>query len=398
MKILLTIHHYLDKNLGAPGVTWNLGQEYQAQGHEVSYFSFDQLPANLPEKVGSLLFPLFVAIHIMKRLRDDALDVVVASTGDAWLWGKLGHLFGRRMPLLVTQSHGLEHMLHLQRLEDARQGKLKLSWKYPLYHGGFRLWEVSESLRSADICFFLNANDTDYAINQLDVVTTSALVIPNGLPNYLLGLPIEDGMFETDDRIRIVQVGRYTPEKGTEYSKAALNHILKKYDNVSVSFLGTCCESELVLKDFDESLHHQIDVVARYTHEELPKLLMGCDIKLFPTLSEGFGLALLEAMACGLAPVTTLTPGPREIVTDGYDGILIPLRDSRAIEDSLEKLIEDRICLMNLRKNAYATAQKYSWSEIAQRRLAIYQNYVDFGEDAQRDNSNLLLGISVCRK
>ena len=44
MKILLAIHHPLDPNLGAPGVTWRLGQEYIKLGHEVKFFSFDDLP------------------------------------------------------------------------------------------------------------------------------------------------------------------------------------------------------------------------------------------------------------------------------------------------------------------------------------------------------------------
>ena len=60
MKILLTIHHHLDPNSGAPGVTWKLGQEYQKLGHEVEYYSFDKLP-HLPGMVESMMFPEFLA-------------------------------------------------------------------------------------------------------------------------------------------------------------------------------------------------------------------------------------------------------------------------------------------------------------------------------------------------
>jgi glycosyltransferase involved in cell wall biosynthesis len=76
-------------------------------------------------------------------------------------------------------------------------------------------------------------------------------------------------------------------------------------------------------------------------------------------------LALPEAMACGLAPVTTATPGAMEIVRDGHDAIMIPPRDSQAIEQALERLISDRPYLERLRRNAYATAQRYSWTRIA---------------------------------
>jgi hypothetical protein len=107
MKILLTIHHSLDKNLGAPGATWNIGQAYQAQGHLVDYYSFDQLPKKLPEVIKGMIFPLYVCFYIMGHVYRKNLDVIVASSGDAWIWGKLIQRFFKSPPLLVIQSHGL---------------------------------------------------------------------------------------------------------------------------------------------------------------------------------------------------------------------------------------------------------------------------------------------------
>ena len=89
MKILLTIHHKLDRNAGAPGITWRLGQEYQKLGHEVHYYSFDNLPHNLPELLKSVLFPEFLANHISALSRTQDIDIVDASTGDAWVWAKI---------------------------------------------------------------------------------------------------------------------------------------------------------------------------------------------------------------------------------------------------------------------------------------------------------------------
>jgi glycosyltransferase involved in cell wall biosynthesis len=102
-------------------------------------------------------------------------------------------------------------------------------------------------------------------------------------------------------------------------------------------------------------------------------LLKEHHIKLLPSLSEGFSLALPEAMACGLAPVTTATAGPMEIVQDGYNGLLVPVANSKAIENALEKLILNQSYLNELRRNAYTSAQRYSWSRIAKERLAIYE-------------------------
>ncbi len=84
-------------------------------------------------------------------------------------------------------------------------------------------------------------------------------------------------------------------------------------------------------------------------------------------------LPIEDASACGLAPVTTTTQGPMEIVPDGHNGILVPPRDSQAIEQALERLILDRPYLEQLRRNAYATAQHYSWERIARNNLAFYE-------------------------
>lgn len=371
MKILLTIHHELDHNLGAPGVTWKLGQEYQKLGHEVEYYSFDNLPHKLPGILESMMFPEFLASHISALSQKEAVDVVDASTGDAWVWAKLPR--SSNSPLLVTRSHGLEHIMHLENLEEARPGNLNLSWKYPLYHGGFRLWEVANSLRDADLSFFCNRYDLEYAVEKLGVDPERTRVFVNGVPEFFLNLDFEPTPEAEDSVIRIALLATYIPRKGIYYGVPALNKILARYPQVEVSFIGTCCPEAEVHADFEPSLHDRIRVVPRYPYETLPELLRGHHINLFPTLSEGFSVALLNAIACGLAPVTTTTPGPMEVVRDGDNGILVPPRDAVAIEQALERLITDRPYLEKLRRNAYATAQKYGWEKIGRDNLALYE-------------------------
>jgi hypothetical protein len=82
------------------------------------------------------MFPEFLASQILALSQKRAVDVVDASTGDAWVWVKLRR--SSNSPALVTRSHGLEHIMHLlENLEETHLGKLHLSGKYPLYHGGF---------------------------------------------------------------------------------------------------------------------------------------------------------------------------------------------------------------------------------------------------------------------
>jgi glycosyltransferase involved in cell wall biosynthesis len=381
MNILLAIHHELDPNAGAAGVTCKLGQEFQKLGHNVDYYSFNNLPSQLPEIVKSIVFPEFVASHLTALTRHKQIDVIDASTGDAWVWAKL-----RRNPdrsLLVTRNHGLEHVMHLEILAEARQGNLQLSWKYPIYHGGFRLWEVAQSLRTCDLALLLNQYDADYAKNQLGVDPERVQIVANGIPTEFLNLPLEPTPIEPDAPIRIAQVGSYIPRKGIGYGVPALNQILQQHPNVIMSFLGTGCSESQVHKGFEPDVRDRVQVTPHYDHELLPSLLQGHQIKLFPTLSEGFSLALPEAMACGLVPVTTATPGSMEIVQDGNNGLLVTPRDPQAIVQALERLIRDRIYLEKLRRKAYETAQNYSWQRIAATTLVLYEQAKHLKETGQ---------------
>ncbi len=375
MKILLTIHHNLDPNTGAPGSTLKLGQEYQKLGHQVEYYSFDNLPSWIHAKAKSLVFAWFVAVHIANLCRQQAVEIVDASTGNAWIWAKMRLKPRAKLPVLVTRSHGLEHIVHLEQLESAKQGKLRLSWKYPLYHGGYRLWEVAISMRCADLVFQRNHHDLEYATKQLGIRAEQSHVVPYGIPKTFINLPFEPSLASAP--IAIALIATYIPRKGIDYSIPALNTILARYSQITVSMLGTGCSAAEVHRDFKPDLRDRVRVIPHYHHDQLPTLLQGHQIKLFPSLAEGFGIVLLEAMACGLAPIATAIDGPKEIVSDGEDGILIPPRDSQAIEQALERLISDRAYLAELRRHAYATAQNYSWASVAQQQLSLYEKALE---------------------
>lgn len=373
MNILFTIHHYLDPNTGVAGVTLKLGQEYKKAGHQVGCFSFNNLPSRLPEMIKGIIFPYWVAAYLL--LQKPNFDVVDASTGDAWLWSILSLL--RRKCILITRSHGLEHSMHLENLKESARGNLKLSWKYPFYHGGWRLWEVKTSIRNADLTLMLNSRDRDYAQKELKIAPKKLAIVPNGIPEEFLNLPWKNTLQSPDSTIRIAQVGSFIDRKGIKYSIPALNNILKRFDNVEMTFLGTGCAENEVLSHFASDVKQKITVIPSYNHHDLPNLLKDHQIKLFPTLSEGFSLALIEAMACGLAPITTSTPGLMEVVKNSHNGILIPPRNTKAIQYAIEELILNSEQLDRMRRNAYDTAQDYSWVSVAQKNIQLYQQVLE---------------------
>ncbi len=372
MKIILTIHEELSADSGAAGSTLMLGQSYTELGHNVSYFSFNDLPRWMPLALKDLLFPIFVAIHLLKASTEQGFDVIDTSTGDAFFWANLFRDRMKTPSILVTRSHYLEHIEHLQCLEENRLGTLALSWYYALYRGSINLWEVASAMQKSDLVFLLNQREKNYSSQNLEVPKNKIHLVANGMPDDFLGLTDIKSPSDTDGVVSIAVVGTYILRKGIKYSVPALNATLKRFPHVKCSFYGTERPEIEIKKDFDSELHDRIHVVPHYAHSALPKLLKNHQISILASNYEAFGKALIETMACGLAPIVTATPGPLEIVQNGYDAIVVPVRDSEAIEAALEKLLTDQPYRTQLQTQAYHTAQKYSWMQTAKDRIALY--------------------------
>jgi glycosyltransferase involved in cell wall biosynthesis len=102
--------------------------------------------------------------------------------------------------------------------------------------------------------------------------------------------------------------------------------------------------------------------------DELPALLTQSTVFALPTLQEPFGLAFLDAMACGLPCVGTRIEAVPEIIRDGETGLLVPPGDPVALADALARLLEDhaRARAMGARGRARVFASGL-WSHVATR-------------------------------
>ncbi|HET9196890.1 MAG TPA: glycosyltransferase [Solirubrobacterales bacterium] len=88
--------------------------------------------------------------------------------------------------------------------------------------------------------------------------------------------------------------------------------------------------------------------------EDVPQLLAACDVFCLPSLYEGSSLAVLEAMAAGIAIVSSAIGGTEELIDDGRSGLLVPPGDAPALAAALRRLLEDP----QLRKDLAAAARE----------------------------------------
>lgn len=371
-RVLLGIHHPLDPDLGAPGVTLALGNALTELGCEVSYFGFGEgFPGVTSYSAWhSLRFPWVLSRWLARNAgRFDVLDI---TTGDCWPWARLGRPGAKRRHALITRSHGLEQVVSEQLRADVRAGLARLSWKYPLYHGGFRLWEVRESLRVSDHVVLLNPMDRDYARDRLGVPAERISLIPHGLPEPFRALPPPEPRAEGP--LRLAFVGSWIQRKGREDVVAVARELREQGVAFSLSLFGTGTAEAEVLEAFPISVREHVRVVPRYRHAELPGLLREHEVLLFPSHAEGYGMALIEAMACGLAPLSTPVGVAPEVIREGQSGRLLPIGDVPGFTAAVRAFAKDRGRLFDMQRAAQSAVQGMTWRDVALRTLRLYES------------------------
>lgn len=107
------------------------------------------------------------------------------------------------------------------------------------------------------------------------------------------------------------------------------------------------------------------------SNEELIALYNSAKVFVMPSLYEGFGLPILEAMQCGCPVVTTKQGSLSEIAAEGV--LYVDAYNTQSIAQGIEKVIADRTLQEALAKKGFTQARKFSWKETAERTMQVYE-------------------------
>lgn len=173
----------------------------------------------------------------------------------------------------------------------------------------------------------------------------------------------------------VLYVGNVEPRKNIERLVRAMSHIETRHaDPISLVIVGSLAWGhEGVLKAIeDEGLQSRVHFLGYVDVKLLVALYSMCEVFIYPSLYEGFGLPILEAMACG-APVITSPHGSlREIAGDAAAYV-----DPLNVEDIADKLCELLLSPSlrdTLRERGFARTAQFSWDKAARQTLVLYRS------------------------
>ena len=118
------------------------------------------------------------------------------------------------------------------------------------------------------------------------------------------------------------------------------------------------------------------------SHMALSELYRSADVVVFPSLADSFGLVVLEAMACGVPVIASANTCALDTIEDGSDGFIVPIRDSGALVDRLDRLYRDRGLARTMGRAARQKALRFSWSRYGECLRAIVRRHAGRREGA----------------
>lgn len=157
---------------------------------------------------------------------------------------------------------------------------------------------------------------------------------------------------------------RHAPLLGVEYVIEAVPSVIRELPKTRFLMIGDGqLTAKLKHKVNELGIQRYVKFLGGVSHEEATTHLNAADINVSMSLSDGTSASLLEAMRLGVPSVVTSIPGNMEWVKDGWNGCLVPVKDSKRLADKIVLLLKNEKLRQQIRENALETVStKANWS------------------------------------
>lgn len=225
-------------------------------------------------------------------------------------------------------------------------------------------WKLARKEQEVQLADHIFAPSSIVKKSLLDfgVRTEKVSVIPYGTPvDYFHPQP------KTDNCFRALFLGREGPRKGVHYLLQAWQEL--RLPQAELLLIGIKNIPQVWIEQYKDDFRY----IPSVPHSSLNAYYSTASVFVFPSLVEGLALVLLEAMACGIPIITTYNSGGSDIITDGVEGFIVPIRDVEALKEKLEWCYRHPTQLAEMGRAARRKAEQLTWGLYRKKLSSIIQ-------------------------
>ena len=173
-----------------------------------------------------------------------------------------------------------------------------------------------------------------------------------------------------DNVFRFISVGSCSIRKGTLYTLQAFDEL--NLPNTELILLGTI-SSEIIpfIKKYKKN--KRIKFFGNVNQNKLVNFYNNSDVFLISSIEDGFAMVIVQALACGLPVICTKNSGGSELIVNGHNGYVIPIRDVVLLKNYMNKLYRNPQNLLSLKKNLIFN-KNLSWNNYGDKIEIIYKS------------------------
>ncbi len=244
----------------------------------------------------------------------------------------------------------------------------------------YRLW-LPRTIQKAHAVITASEQSRKDILHFLPVAPGRMHVIPHGISHCFHPLPASETkarLVEAFDLSSpfILSAGTTAPRKNIPRLVEAFTRLAKEFPQLRLVLVGPSSGKTTIANPLSAGgrLSDRIVRTGPVSDSDLAALYNGCELFVFPSLYEGFGLPPLEAMACGTPVVCSNTSSLPEVVGDA--ALFVQPLDTRGLADAIREVLTNGKLRSGMREKGLIQAKKFSWERNAMETLELYRKVV----------------------
>ncbi len=313
-------------------------------------------------ELGGGAYPVWEQIALPRAAMEAGCDILHCTSNTGPLRSEV--------PLITV----LHDIIYLENLSIFQKGG---TW-YQKFGNLYRRWVVPPVVRRSKRVVTVS-NFEKERIRDFLKLGDNLVAIYNGVGEHFQKITDEEVLRQAREKYHLPErflffLGNTDPKKNTPNVLKAFADFNKqselKYKLVMLDYDEEALQK--ILKDIGcPDVRSDIHLTGYVKNTDLPAIINQCDVFLYPSLRESFGIPILEGMACGVPVVTSNTASMPEIAGDAAE--IINPRESDQIVEAIKKILGDDDYRENLCQKGIDRAKKFSWKAMAEANLKLYE-------------------------